>query len=248
MNLILFEHILEQSYLKAHHPGKFYSMCGLISQLRVPHRRDYHVDLLDRLHQALIIRNLDFDAIRNGIGWNHNGMNWREIASDSIRSGASRKRWRVGEEELELHLQSEAESNENVAAIPEEIEMKAHLESSRDIHRQHVDNSGIHEITEDEKGQKRKNIVKQWIPNQSYCSSSPLFYYVHFGSLTSPLQLNTISENQSLSGDQTIVFAGGMFELGLFKPGQLSNYYIGIWYSKQVASESKWYLRGLLFG
>ncbi|KAM2015168.1 receptor-like serine/threonine-protein kinase SD1-8 isoform X2 [Malus sylvestris] len=51
------------------------------------------------------------------------------------------------------------------------------------------------------------------------------------------LAADTISENQSLSGDQTIVSAGGMFELGFFKPGQLSNYYIGMWYSKQVASE-----------
>ncbi|CAN6574394.1 unnamed protein product [Malus baccata var. baccata] len=51
------------------------------------------------------------------------------------------------------------------------------------------------------------------------------------------LAADTISENQSLSGDQTIVSAGGMFELGFFKPGQLSNYYIGIWYSKQVVSE-----------
>ena len=42
---------------------------------------------------------------------------------------------------------------------------------------------------------------------------------------------------QSLFGDQTIVSPGGMFELGFFKPGQLSNYYIGIWYSKQVVSE-----------
>ncbi|KAB2629381.1 receptor-like serine/threonine-protein kinase SD1-8 [Pyrus ussuriensis x Pyrus communis] len=38
---------------------------------------------------------------------------------------------------------------------------------------------------------------------------------------------------QSLFGDQTIVSLGGIFELGFFKPGQLSNYYIGIWYSKQ---------------
>ncbi|KAM1010064.1 hypothetical protein TB1_044707 [Malus domestica] len=51
------------------------------------------------------------------------------------------------------------------------------------------------------------------------------------------LAADTISENQSLSGDQTIASAGGMFELGFFKPGQLSNYYIGIWYSKQVVSE-----------
>ncbi|XP_048434070.1 receptor-like serine/threonine-protein kinase SD1-8 [Pyrus x bretschneideri] len=48
---------------------------------------------------------------------------------------------------------------------------------------------------------------------------------------------DSISENRSLSGNQTIVSAGGMFELGFFKPGQLSNYYIGIWYSKQVVSE-----------
>ncbi|CAN6574403.1 unnamed protein product [Malus baccata var. baccata] len=51
------------------------------------------------------------------------------------------------------------------------------------------------------------------------------------------LAADTISENQSLSGNQTILSAGGMFELGFFKPGQLSNYYIGIWYSKQVVSE-----------
>ncbi|TQD93830.1 hypothetical protein C1H46_020518 [Malus baccata] len=38
------------------------------------------------------------------------------------------------------------------------------------------------------------------------------------------LAADTISENQSLSGNQTIVSAGGMFELGFFKPGQLSNY------------------------
>ncbi|CAN6702118.1 unnamed protein product [Malus baccata var. baccata] len=51
------------------------------------------------------------------------------------------------------------------------------------------------------------------------------------------LAVDTIGENQSLSGDQTIVSAGGMFELGFFKPGQLSNYFMGIWYSKQVVSE-----------
>ncbi|KAM1544995.1 hypothetical protein ACFX15_044725 [Malus domestica] len=51
------------------------------------------------------------------------------------------------------------------------------------------------------------------------------------------LAVDTISENHSLSGDQTIVSAGGIFELGFFKPGQLSNYYIGIWYSKQVVTE-----------
>nr|GME01322.1 G-type lectin S-receptor-like serine/threonine-protein kinase At2g19130 [Ipomoea batatas] len=41
---------------------------------------------------------------------------------------------------------------------------------------------------------------------------------------------DTISLNQSLSGDQTIVSPDGKFELGFFKPGTTSNYYIGIWY------------------
>ncbi|KAB2619830.1 receptor-like serine/threonine-protein kinase SD1-8 [Pyrus ussuriensis x Pyrus communis] len=47
----------------------------------------------------------------------------------------------------------------------------------------------------------------------------------------------TISENKSLSGDQTIVSAGRIFELGFFKPGNLSNFYIGIWYTDRVVSE-----------
>jgi serine/threonine protein kinase len=48
------------------------------------------------------------------------------------------------------------------------------------------------------------------------------------------LGADTISANQSLSGDQTIVSKGGNFELGFFKPGNssLSKYYIGMWYKK----------------
>uniref|UniRef100_A0A2N9GJI4 Uncharacterized protein n=1 Tax=Fagus sylvatica TaxID=28930 RepID=A0A2N9GJI4_FAGSY len=48
------------------------------------------------------------------------------------------------------------------------------------------------------------------------------------------LGADTISVNQSLSGDQTIVSKGGNFELGFFKPGNssLSKYYIGMWYKK----------------
>nr|QCF41183.1 G-type lectin S-receptor-like serine/threonine-protein kinase [Lens culinaris] len=45
--------------------------------------------------------------------------------------------------------------------------------------------------------------------------------------------LTIISTNQSLSGDQTLISKGGIFELGFFKPGNTSsNYYIGIWYKK----------------
>ncbi|XP_059308491.1 G-type lectin S-receptor-like serine/threonine-protein kinase At2g19130 [Lycium ferocissimum] len=43
---------------------------------------------------------------------------------------------------------------------------------------------------------------------------------------------NTIIANQSLSGEQTLVSLNGIFELGFFKPGQSTKYYIGIWYKK----------------
>ncbi|KAM5580837.1 G-type lectin S-receptor-like serine/threonine-protein kinase [Rosa sericea] len=48
---------------------------------------------------------------------------------------------------------------------------------------------------------------------------------------------DTITANQSLSGDQTIVSAGGKFELGFFKPGNTSNYYIGMWYYKTIVPD-----------
>ncbi|XP_024019091.1 G-type lectin S-receptor-like serine/threonine-protein kinase At2g19130, partial [Morus notabilis] len=52
---------------------------------------------------------------------------------------------------------------------------------------------------------------------------------------------DTISENRSLSGDQTIVSAGhGIFVLGFFKPGNnSSNYYLGMWY-KEVPHTIVW--------
>ncbi|CAL5394386.1 unnamed protein product [Camellia sinensis] len=43
---------------------------------------------------------------------------------------------------------------------------------------------------------------------------------------------DTISANQSLSGDQTITSAGGNFKLGFYKPGNSSYYYISLWYTK----------------
>ncbi|XP_062152361.1 G-type lectin S-receptor-like serine/threonine-protein kinase At2g19130 [Alnus glutinosa] len=50
------------------------------------------------------------------------------------------------------------------------------------------------------------------------------------------LGADTISANQSLSGDQTIVSSGGNFVLGFFKPGSSSNYYIGMWYGTDKVS------------
>ncbi|KAM2653054.1 hypothetical protein EV2_024739 [Malus domestica] len=51
------------------------------------------------------------------------------------------------------------------------------------------------------------------------------------------LAADSITANQSLSGDQTIVSGAGVFELGFFNPGNSSNFYIGMWYTKQVVSE-----------
>ncbi|KAK8562542.1 hypothetical protein V6N12_010619 [Hibiscus sabdariffa] len=50
---------------------------------------------------------------------------------------------------------------------------------------------------------------------------------------------DTISANQSLSGNQTIVSSGGNFVLGFFSPGN-SNYYIGIWYGKISQQTPVW--------
>ena len=50
---------------------------------------------------------------------------------------------------------------------------------------------------------------------------------------TSLAALTTISANQSLSGDETLVSQGGEFELGFFNTGNNSNkFYIGMWYKK----------------
>ncbi|XP_024020995.1 G-type lectin S-receptor-like serine/threonine-protein kinase At2g19130 [Morus notabilis] len=51
------------------------------------------------------------------------------------------------------------------------------------------------------------------------------------------LGADTISGNQSLSGNQTIVSEDGVFELGFFKPSNASKYYIGMWY-KQITEKT----------
>ena len=43
---------------------------------------------------------------------------------------------------------------------------------------------------------------------------------------------DTILQGQSISTSQTIISAAGNFELGFFKPGNSTNYYVGIWYKK----------------
>ncbi|GJW82379.1 G-type lectin S-receptor-like serine/threonine-protein kinase [Tanacetum coccineum] len=51
---------------------------------------------------------------------------------------------------------------------------------------------------------------------------------------------DTITANQSLSGDQTIISKDQHFELGFFKPGNSSNYYIGLWYKKVSLKTIAW--------
>lgn len=48
------------------------------------------------------------------------------------------------------------------------------------------------------------------------------------------LAADTITADQSLSSDQIIVSAGGVFGLGFFRPGDSSHYYIGMWYNRDL--------------
>ncbi|XP_061356779.1 G-type lectin S-receptor-like serine/threonine-protein kinase At2g19130 [Gastrolobium bilobum] len=61
-----------------------------------------------------------------------------------------------------------------------------------------------------------------------------------FHTYTSLAALTTISANQSLSGDQTLVSTDGNFELGFFNQGNSSNYYIGMWYKKVSVKTYVW--------
>ncbi|KAJ0455630.1 putative non-specific serine/threonine protein kinase [Helianthus annuus] len=54
-----------------------------------------------------------------------------------------------------------------------------------------------------------------------------LFLTISFSSAA-----DNISTNNSLSGDETIISKGEIFEFGFFKAGNSSNYFIGIWYKK----------------
>lgn len=51
---------------------------------------------------------------------------------------------------------------------------------------------------------------------------------------------DTISVNESVSSSQTIISSGGKFELGFFRPGDSSSYYIGIWYKRLYPQEVVW--------
>ncbi|XP_022860032.1 receptor-like serine/threonine-protein kinase SD1-8 isoform X5 [Olea europaea var. sylvestris] len=69
------------------------------------------------------------------------------------------------------------------------------------------------------------------IPKNTRCFIlSVLFFLCFYININLSLGGDSIRANQSLSGNQTIVSSDGTFELGFFKPGTSSRYYIGIWY------------------
>ncbi|CAD5318895.1 unnamed protein product [Arabidopsis thaliana] len=61
-----------------------------------------------------------------------------------------------------------------------------------------------------------------------------LCFFIHGSSA-----VDTISGDFTLSGDQTIVSSDGTYEMGFFKPGSSSNFYIGMWY-KQLSQTILW--------
>ncbi|CAE5989629.1 unnamed protein product [Arabidopsis arenosa] len=61
-----------------------------------------------------------------------------------------------------------------------------------------------------------------------------LCFFIHGSSA-----VDTISGDFTLSGDQTIVSSDGTYEMGFFKPGSSSNFYIGLWY-KQLSQTVLW--------
>ncbi|XP_044465925.1 G-type lectin S-receptor-like serine/threonine-protein kinase At2g19130 [Mangifera indica] len=77
------------------------------------------------------------------------------------------------------------------------------------------------------------------IMNNSWFALTLLFICFSPKSYVS-LGADTISANQTLSGDQTIASAHGDFVLGFFKPGQPSNYYLCMWYGKVSVQNVVW--------
>ncbi|KOM43949.1 hypothetical protein LR48_Vigan05g155400 [Vigna angularis] len=75
--------------------------------------------------------------------------------------------------------------------------------------------------------------------NSMFCLSILVLF---FSLYTHPslAALTTLSADKKLTGDQTLVSEGGVFELGFFKPGNSSNYYIGIWYKKVTIKTIVW--------
>ena len=69
--------------------------------------------------------------------------------------------------------------------------------------------------------------TRRWSANLVFLLISSGFHWQFVDAFT-----DTILQGQSLTTSQTIVSAGGNFELGFFSPGKSAKYYVGIWYKK----------------
>ncbi|KAK3150901.1 hypothetical protein QOZ80_3AG0239190 [Eleusine coracana subsp. coracana] len=69
-----------------------------------------------------------------------------------------------------------------------------------------------------------------------------ILYLMIFSALNLPAigAIDSLTLGQSLPWNQTLVSKGGNFELGLFKPGNSTKYYIGIWYKKVSKQTVVW--------
>ena len=59
---------------------------------------------------------------------------------------------------------------------------------------------------------------------------SALFVYSILLSLRTATTLDTLTPSQSIRDGETLISAGGRFEMGLFSPGSLESRYVGIWF------------------
>ena len=69
--------------------------------------------------------------------------------------------------------------------------------------------------------------TRRWSANLVFLLISSGFHLQFVDAFT-----DTILQGQSLTTSQTIISAGGNFELGFFSPGKSTKYYVGIWYKK----------------
>ncbi|XP_013738878.2 G-type lectin S-receptor-like serine/threonine-protein kinase At2g19130 [Brassica napus] len=69
-----------------------------------------------------------------------------------------------------------------------------------------------------------------------FCTLSSFFFLcIHVSSAA-----DTISANFTLSGDQTLLSSNGTFKMGFFKPGNSTNFYIGMWYQELSIQTIVW--------
>ncbi|KAI3675419.1 hypothetical protein L1987_85009 [Smallanthus sonchifolius] len=66
------------------------------------------------------------------------------------------------------------------------------------------------------------------------------FLLILYSSITCTYAAATISANQTVRYNETIVSSQQTFELGFFRPGKSMNYYVGIWYQKILNRTVVW--------